>query len=231
MRVLAARGADGANGTAGVIPGTGGATDGTGGAEDGTGGAEVGTGGAEVGAGGAEVGAGGAEEGTGTANGSCPALTEAVCRAAFPILGGGRDKGRAGDMGGAGGCKTDGVETFGRSVGSGGTSGAVGGTTPRRLSTERSLGIPPAKMSPNAGCALPGPFPREDDDTLGTGLELTAVAVVEPPSRGLDLSTVTVFLRFMPLRMSPKRASRPPPREEEAKRFGGGGGGGPAMRS
>lgn len=55
--------------------------------------------------------------------------------------------------------------------------------------------------------------------------------------RGLDLSTVTAFLRFIPFRISPSKASLPTGieagggggRSSPAGGGGGGGGGGPAI--
>lgn len=93
-----------------------------------------------------------------------------------------------------------------------GTRGALGGTIPARLSrTDLSLGIPPAKMSPNCGpagrCAR-GAARGVDPDAPGTGMAAETDDGFVSRS-GFDLSTVTVFLSRMPLWISPKRASRP----------------------
>lgn len=87
------------------------------------------------------------------------------------------------------------------------------------------MGMPPANISPNPGTAIGG----------GEDIELSAGAPTEggPDStdtfrsnRGFDLSTVTAFFRRVPLRISPKRASRPGGGRETGIPPGGGGGGG-----
>lgn len=124
-----------------------------------------------------------------------------------------------------------------------GTRGALGGTIPARLSrTDLSLGIPPAKMSPNCGpagrCAR-GAARGADPDAPGTGMAAETDDGFVSRS-GFDLSTVTVFLSRMPLWISPKRASRPagilaggPGGKSRLGApmggGGGGGGGGPAI--
>lgn len=70
----------------------------------------------------------------------------------------------------------------------------------------------------------------------GEGPELTDDDEIFRSIIGFDLSTVTVFFSFIPLWMSPKRASLPPAIGGGEDKFGnpaggggGGGGGGPAI--
>ncbi|KAF8002070.1 hypothetical protein HF325_003035 [Metschnikowia pulcherrima] len=117
-----------------------------------------------------------------------------------------------------------------------GILGAVGGTIPDLLSllTDLSLGIPPAKISPNcgaidtAGAPLP---PGVAPDGIGGPPADTEDGFV--PSNGFDLSTVTVFFKRMPFWISPSKASRPagifaggPGISRLGAPIGGGGGGG-----
>lgn len=110
---------------------------------------------------------------------------------------------------------------------------------PLRLSlTLLSLGIPPAKISPNCGGPLEG-----KEELVGAELwpiDARGAASTETFESiwGLDLSTVTAFLRFIPLRISPSNASLPAGIDDGGGggRFrpgggGGGGGGGPAIFS
>lgn len=120
-----------------------------------------------------------------------------------------------------------------------GMRGADGGTIPPRLSApprDLSLGMPPAKMSPSDGGPGAGAPPARGAESADGG---GARAPVEPEAfesnSGFDLSTVTAFLSLAPLRMSPKRASRPMavggggPPSAAAPGGGGGGGGGGGM--
>lgn len=172
-----------------------------------------GTGGAPKGTGGAAEGRGGAADGNG---GACE---------------------NWGDFGNelesALGTEEELVDLWGRCVGAEGTEiigicGALGGTTPLRLSLDLSFGIPPANISPNWGAPV-GIGGAEKDGADALPLWDTVL----PSIAGPDLSTVIAFLRFMPFLISPSKASLPggilaEGGGERARppAIGGGGGGG-----
>ena len=223
----------------------------TGGAARGTGGAARGTGGAARGIGGGARGIGGASSG-GRARGCCGRArgTDGAARGCC-----GRPRGSSGGTGARGTGGTGDLRWSGGAAdlgalfaaivfspplaGAVGTRGAPAGTRPLRLSTDRSLGMPPAKMSPNCG----GPGGMGASASSGASsvrgpADGAAATLVFPSMSGLDLSTVTVFLSFMPFWISPRRASRPAgmPRGAElaterlgGAKLGGGGGGGAGM--
>lgn len=75
--------------------------------------------------------------------------------------------------------------------------GALGGTIPLRLSfTDLSLGMPPAKMSPNWGAA--GMGEADDRRKLPEGCGGAVFTDIFRSRIGLDLSTVTAFFKVVP---------------------------------
>lgn len=211
----------------GLVNGTDG-TDGTDGGTEGKGGTADGKGGAADGNGGIADGNGGTTDGNGGCPGTCGARDDPESRFLFCGL----DSGARGATG-ASFCGAEGAWP-----GCIGIFGADVGTMPLRLSfTLLSLGIPPAKISPNCGGPPEGKDGALGADTWPVGASGAEVRIDTFESIwGFDLSTVTAFLRFIPLRISPSKASLPAGIDDGGGggRFrpaggGGGGGGGPAI--
>lgn len=185
--------------------------------------------GAELGADGRVDGIGGAEDGKGGGGGPREG-TLGACGALNRLRLGGLVSGAAGACG-ACVCGAGGI-----SVGGKGTFGADAGTIALLLSlTLFNFGMPPANRSPNCGGPPDGIAGAPDRcDVLAAGTEDRTDVFAS--MSGFDLSTVTAFLSFMPLWISPSNASRPAGivaggggGSSSPGGGGGGGGGGPAI--